>query len=57
MALLLSLLLAAAAAASAPPAARELRGRVLSEGRPVAGATIVAVPAESALDQARREAR
>lgn len=57
MALLLSLLLAAAAAAPAPPAARELRGRVLSEGRPVAGATIAAVPVESALDQARREAR
>ncbi len=57
MALLVSLLLAAAAATPAPPAARELRGRVLSEGRPVAGATIVAVPVESALDQARREAR
>ncbi len=61
MELLLSLVLAAVPAAAAPsPAARpgrELRGRVLSEGRPVAGATVVAVPVESALEQARREAR
>lgn len=56
---LLSLFLAAAVAAAAPsPAAsRELRGRVLFEGRPLAGATVVAVPVESAFERARREAR
>lgn len=59
MELLLSLFLTAVPAAPAPsPAApRELRGRVLSEGRPVAGATVVALPVESVLEQARREAR
>ncbi len=56
---LLSLFLAVAVAAPSPSAAanRELRGRVLSEGRPVPGAAVVALPLETPLEEARREAR
>ncbi|MBP7674953.1 MAG: carboxypeptidase regulatory-like domain-containing protein [Thermoanaerobaculia bacterium] len=52
----LALLLAGALLAT-PPAAASLRGKVLLDGRPVAGATIAAVPQEEPLDAARREAR
>ena len=45
------------ALAPLPVAAGEVRGRVLSSGRPVPGITVDAVPWESAHDVARREAR
>lgn len=40
-----------------PAFAASLRGRVLLDGRPVAGATVAAIPQEESLDAARREAR
>ncbi len=42
---------------AAPAGAGELRGRVKSEDKPVAGATVSAVSLESPLEAARREAR
>ena len=38
-------------------AAGELRGRILADDKPVAGATVSAVPFESPIEEARREAR
>ena len=52
----LAFLLAGALLATTPAAA-SLRGKVLLDGRPVAGATIAAIPQEEPLDAARREAR
>ncbi len=49
--------LLAGALLAAPPAAASLRGKVLLDGRPVAGATVSAIPQEESLDAARREAR
>jgi protocatechuate 3,4-dioxygenase beta subunit len=37
--------------------AGELRGRILAEEKPVAGATVAAVPFDSSFEEARREAR
>jgi len=50
-------LLLAGALLATPPAAASLRGKVLLDGRPVAGATVSAIPQEESLDAARREAR
>lgn len=52
----LAVLLAGALLAT-PPAAASLRGKVLLDGRPLAGATVAAIPQEEPLDAARREAR
>src|SRR5512134_1529736 len=37
--------------------AGELRGRILADEKPVAGATVAAVPFESSFEEARRDAR
>jgi protocatechuate 3,4-dioxygenase beta subunit len=50
-------LLLAGALLATSPAAASLRGKVLLDGRPVAGATIAAIPQEEPLEAARREAR
>src|SRR5262245_11099886 len=43
--------------AAEPLAAGEIKGRVTLGGAPVAGVTVTAVTAETALERARREAR
>ena len=42
---------------SAPALSGEIRGRLLVEAKPASGISVQAVPAESPLDEARREAR
>ncbi len=42
---------------AAAATAGELRGRILADDKPVAGATVAAVPFESPFEEARREAR
>ena len=42
---------------AAAASAGELRGRILADDKPVAGATVSAVPFESPFEEARREAR
>ncbi|HQN06023.1 MAG TPA: carboxypeptidase-like regulatory domain-containing protein [Thermoanaerobaculia bacterium] len=49
--------LLAGALLATPPAAASLRGKVLLDGRPLAGATVAAIPQEESLEVARREAR
>lgn len=51
------LLAGALLAMSSPAVAAPLRGKVLLDGRPAAGATVAAIPQEEPLDAARREAR
>ncbi len=53
----LAFLLAGALLAAQTAAASPFRGRVVLDGRPVAGATVVAVPEEEPLEAARRQAR
>lgn len=52
-----ALSLCAALALGLPAAAGELKGRLLVDGKPAKGVTVAAVPFESPLEQARREAR
>jgi protocatechuate 3,4-dioxygenase beta subunit len=53
----LALLPVAALLLSTPAEAGKLTGRLLSEGAPVVGALVTAMPHESTIDEARREAR
>ena len=52
-----ALVAAALVLVSLPAEAGKLTGRVVSDGAPVAGAVVSAVPQEEPLDEARREAR
>ena len=51
------LLAGALLAAHSPAAAAPFRGKVVLDGKPVAGATVVAAPEEEPLEAARRQAR